>query len=94
MLSLSHILIIAIAALNLISFGLVYLDKQKSITHSKRMPEVSFFVLAIFLSSLGVLAGMFVFHHKTQKLNFIFGIGLLLLQQIALTYLLIDKLIK
>jgi uncharacterized membrane protein YsdA (DUF1294 family) len=70
----------------------VYVDKRKSTSlHSERLPEVDFFVWAIFFSSLGVLIGMFAFHHKTQKLNFIFGIGLLLLQQIILGYFIIDK---
>ena len=86
-----QLFIIFIAILNLVSFILVYIDKQKSITHSERLPEVDFFVWGIFFSSFGVLAGMFVFHHKTQKLNFVFGIGLLLLQQIALAYLIINQ---
>lgn len=90
----TQIIIAIILGLNLISFALVYADKRKSVNNTERLPEVSFFVLGIFFSSLGVLVGMFVFHHKTQKLNFIFGIGLLLLQQIALTYLLVDKLMK
>jgi uncharacterized membrane protein YsdA (DUF1294 family) len=91
--TITQIFIAAIVLLNLISFILVYADKRKSINNSERLPEVSFFVQAIFFSSLGVLVGMFVFHHKTQKLNFVFGIGLLLIQQIALAYLIIDKLV-
>lgn len=86
-----QLFIIAIAILNLISFVLVYLDKNKSITHSERVPEVDFFVWAIFFSSLGVLAGMFTFRHKTRKLNFLLGIGLLLIQQLILAYLILDK---
>jgi uncharacterized membrane protein YsdA (DUF1294 family) len=90
--TLSQIVLITISILNLISFVLVYYDKQKAINNSERLPEVNFFVWAIFFSSLGVLAGMFLFHHKTQKLNFVFGIGLLFIEQIVLTYLIIDKL--
>lgn len=89
--SIPQLFIILIAILNLVSFILVYIDKQKSLAHSERLPEVDFFVWAIFFSSLGVLVGMFAFRHKTKKLNFIFGIGLLLLQQIVLTYLILDK---
>lgn len=94
MIYLPHIVILSIAILNIISFILVYADKRKSINNTERLPEVSFFVLAIFFSALGVLIGMFAFHHKTQKLNFIFGIGLLLIQQIALAYFIIEKLIQ
>ncbi len=91
MLSLPQIFIILIAILNIISFILVYIDKQKSIARVERVPEVDFFVWSIFFSSLGVLAGMFTFRHKTQKLNFVFGIGLLLIQQIALAYFIVSK---
>ena len=94
MLSITQIFIIAIAILNVISFILIYVDKQKSINNSERFPEVNFFVWAIFFSALGVLSGMFVFHHKTQKLNFVFGIGLLLIEQIALAYFIIEKMIN
>lgn len=80
-----------IAILNLISFSLVYIDKRKSVAHAERIPEVDFFVWSIFFSSLGVLGGMFAFRHKTQKLNFVVGISILLLQQIALAYLLISR---
>lgn len=85
---------IVLFALNLMSFITVNLDKQKSMRHGERTPEIDFFVWAIFFSSLGVLAGMFVFHHKTQKLKFVLGIGLLLVQQVLLTYYLINSFTK
>lgn len=90
MISSVHIIIGLIAICNIIAFALVYFDKQKSIAHAERVPEVSFFIWSIFFASLGVLAGMFVFHHKTRKLNFVFGIGLLAIEQIALTYAIIQ----
>ncbi len=89
--SIAQIFIIVIVILNVISFALVHLDKNKSIAQSERMPEVNFFVWAIFFSALGVLFGMFTFRHKTRKLTFVVGIGLLLLQQIALAYLILEK---
>lgn len=94
MTSLPQILIAVLAIINVTAFILVYADKRKSINNTERLPEVSFFVLAIFFSALGVLTGMFVFHHKTQKLNFVFGIGLLLIQQVALAYYIIQSLLQ
>jgi uncharacterized membrane protein YsdA (DUF1294 family) len=38
---------------------------------------------------VGVLLGMLVFRHKTSKLYFPLGIGFLLLEQLALIYLLL-----
>lgn len=73
-----------IILVNIVAFILVGVDKKKSVVHSERVPEVYFFFLASCFASLGVLLGMFVFHHKTQKIYFPVGIGLLLLQQITL----------
>lgn len=78
---------------NIIAFILVGIDKRKSVQHHERVPEVYFFVWSIFFSSLGVLAGMFVFHHKTRKWHFIWGVSILLIQQTLLAYLLFQKLV-
>ena len=82
-----QIIIAVLALANLSSLGLVGLDKRKSFGGDRRIPEVYFFFWSIFFSSLGVLVGMFLFHHKTRKWTFIIGITLLLLQQLALVYL-------
>jgi uncharacterized membrane protein YsdA (DUF1294 family) len=47
----------------------------------KRMPEGILFFLAVMGGSLGVLAGMFLFRHKTRKWYFLVGLPALLLQQ-------------
>jgi uncharacterized membrane protein YsdA (DUF1294 family) len=93
MIPISQILIATIAVFNIVAFALVYIDKRKSINNStERVAEITFFVWSIFFSSLGVLAGMFAFRHKTQKLNFVVGIGLLLIQQLALIFLILERL--
>ncbi len=86
--SLKWIAAIILALINIIAFILVAVDKRKSESAGRRVPEVYFFVWAIFMASPGVLAGMFVFRHKTRKLSFVLGIGLLLIQQTLLAYLL------
>ncbi len=80
------IVIIVLCALNLGAFILVGVDKSKSLGESERVPEIYFFVWAACGASLGVLLGMFVFHHKTRKLSFVLGIGLLLIEQVLLIY--------
>ena len=82
------ILLIFILAINLAGFLFIGIDKKRSLTNSERFKEVDFFIWAIFFGSLGVLSGMLFFRHKTQKLKFIFGISILLLQQVALGYFL------
>ena len=73
-----------LALINLVAFVLVGVDKNKSTVHTERVPEVWFFFLASCFASLGVLLGMSVFHHKTRKIYFPLGIGILLIQQIFL----------
>ena len=75
-----------IVLLNVISFVLVGRDKAKSVARSERVPEVYFFFLAVFFASAGVFLGLFTFRHKTNKIYFPLGIGLLLLQQLCLLY--------
>ncbi len=81
------LIITVIASLNFLAFILVGIDKSRSAHDHRRVPEMYFFLWAIFFSSLGVLIGMLIWHHKTRKLTFTVGITLLLLQQIALLYL-------
>lgn len=71
--------------LNLIAFILVAVDKNKSREDANRVPEVYFFFLAVFFASIGVLLGMYTFRHKTRKVYFPVGIGLLLVEQTLLT---------
>lgn len=84
-----YLLLGVLVLFNLMTFLYVGADKKRSRDNDERIPEVNFFVLSIFFGSLGILTGMFFFHHKTQKFNFVFGISALLLEQIVLLWFLI-----
>ena len=73
---------------NTLSFVLMWVDKQRSLKGKERAPEVYFFLWAVMFGSLGVFLGIFTFHHKTRKIYFPLGIGLLLIQQIILLVIL------
>lgn len=79
-----------LALINLIAFFYVGNDKKRSVTHSERIPEVNFFVWAVFFGSMGILVGMYYFHHKTKKPDFVFGISALLLEQLTLVWFLFN----
>lgn len=85
------LIIAALGSLNFLAFILVGIDKRRSSHDHQRVPELHFFLWAIFFASAGVLLGMLIWHHKTRKLSFTVGITLLLLQQLTLLYLLILK---
>ena len=82
----------ALLLVNVVAFVLVGMDKKRSVNNSERLPEVYLFFIAIFFASLGVFLGMFFFHHKTRKIYFPLGIGLLILQQAAFLILLAQQL--
>ena len=77
--------------INLLAFFTMGLDKQKAIRHAFRIPEAVLFLFSIIGGSLGTLAGMFVFHHKTRKLKFLFGIPVILMLQSAAAAALISS---
>jgi len=82
------IMLIFFLAVNALAFLIMFLDKRKSKKASaERISEGMLFFIATAFGSVGVYAGMFVFHHKTQKWYFLVGIPLLILQNSALLYL-------
>jgi uncharacterized membrane protein YsdA (DUF1294 family) len=56
--------------------------------HRYRIPEAVLLLFAVVGGSIGSILGMFLFHHKTRKAKFRFGLPLILLVQIALIILL------
>lgn len=86
-----NLFIISVIILNLISFGLVGIDKFKSKHKKWRIKEKTFFVIAAMGGSIGVFVGMQTFHHKTKHLSFTLGIPIIILVQILIAYFLVHK---
>jgi len=80
-------LYIYLIVINLIGFITMYSDKKKSERRQWRVPEARLFGIAIILGSIGILSGMYVFHHKTKHMKFVLGIPIILITQIMLVYL-------
>ncbi len=80
------ILIIAIYifAVNVLGFVLMGIDKSRAKKRGFRIPEATLFVVAIIGGSIGTIAGMFFFRHKTRHWYFLYGLPAILLIQIAL----------
>ena len=78
------VLLVWLAALNLVTFAVYGIDKAKAKRGTWRVPEKTLFLLPLLGGSLGALLGMRVFHHKTKHWYFVWGIPLILLAQIAL----------
>lgn len=77
--------------MNLIGLLIMHLDKRKAIKRKWRIPEAALFVVAIIGGSIGSIAGMYLFHHKTRKWYFVIGMPAILVLQIVLFIVLINS---
>ena len=80
---LQYLPLLYLLAINLLAFLIYGLDKWKAKREKWRVPEKTLFLLALLGGSVGALAGMRAFHHKTRKWYFRFGIPAILSLQIA-----------
>ena len=81
---LPDILLCYLVAVDLVAFILCGIDKRRARKHQWRIPERRLFALALAGGSLGALAGMYVFRHKTRHRLFSWGIPLLFLVQVGI----------
>lgn len=79
-----------IAAVNLIGFLLMGIDKHKAKKHAFRIPEATLFTVALIGGSIGSIAGMYFFRHKTRHWYFVYGMPVILILQIALVMFIIN----
>ena len=73
---------------NLAGFLLMGLDKRRARRGAWRISEKALFLLAVLGGSLGAIAGMRTFRHKTRHWYFRYGLPALLAVQLALAALL------
>ncbi|MEN1934071.1 DUF1294 domain-containing protein [Paenibacillus sp. 102] len=73
--------------INVIAFSLMGLDKQKAKKKKWRTPESTLFLAAAAGGAVGAWIGMYVFHHKTHKSKFVFGIPVLVVITLSLIWL-------
>ena len=85
-------IIIYLIIINIIGFLIMWIDKRKAIKGSWRIPEKKLFIITAIGGGIGTIAGMYIFRHKTKKLNFIIGLPLITILEIILgIYYLITK---
>lgn len=72
------------AFINLTGFAMMGIDKRKARKKLWRIPEYTFFVVALIGGSIGSIIGMRVFHHKTRHWYFAYGMPAILILQVLL----------
>ena len=78
-----HMPIIYVAVMTLVAFLAMGWDKLCAKRDARRVPEKTLFLLAIIGGSIGSIAGMYAFRHKTRHWYFKIGLPLVLILQIA-----------
>ncbi|MES2749493.1 MAG: DUF1294 domain-containing protein [Patescibacteria group bacterium] len=90
--AIENILLAILAVINIFAFLVMANDKRKSIAggNIERTPEGVLFFLAAAGGSLGIYLAMILLRHKTRKWYFQVGIPLIIMQNVATLYLLLQ----
>ena len=80
----NQIVITYLVLINAAAFVLMLADKQKARRGAWRIPEATLLGVAIVGGSIGAIAGMQLFRHKTRHWKFRLGLPLILATQIGL----------
>jgi len=86
--------IIYIIIINLIAFFTMYIDKRRAMYGKWRIKEYTLFILALMGGSVGAIAGMYTFRHKTKKARFFIGFPVILIVEILLAILIYNDFIR
>lgn len=69
---------------SLLNFILMGVDKRKAKKGVRRIPEKTFFLIALLGGALGAILGMYTFRHKTLHRKFTWGMPAIFLLQLLL----------
>lgn len=78
------LLLFYLVTINALGFLIMLADKEKAKKRLWRIPEATLLTVAALGGSIGCLAGMKVFHHKTRKPKFYIDIPVILALQLIL----------
>lgn len=82
--SLTELLLIYLALINVVAFFAYGIDKLKARRGRWRIPESTLLLLAAIGGSVGALLGIWVWHHKTMHRTFTVGVPAMLVAQLGL----------
>ncbi len=77
-------IVIYLAVINIITFIMFGADKARAAKGRWRISEAALILATLLGGSIGALAGMKIFHHKTRHRKFTVGIPVILVLQIVL----------
>lgn len=86
--TISKLLIVYVAAVNVVAFVVYGVDKYKAQMAKWRIRESTLLLLAAIGGSAGAWLGMKIWHHKTRHAKFRYGVPAILLIQLAVVFFL------
>ena len=84
-----RLILLYLLIVNGIAFTLMLADKRMAQKNLWRISEPTLLMSAAIGGSIGSLAGMYTFRHKTKHLKFTLGVPAILIAQIVIVFLLI-----
>ena len=79
-----QVILYYLAAMNLLGFFFMGLDKWKAKKRAWRIPEATLLLVSALGGAAGALIGMHLFRHKTRHWYFLYGIPAMLVVHILL----------
>ena len=78
--------------INAIGFLIMLVDKLRARKNAWRIPEARLMLISAIGGSIGMLAGMYLFRHKTLHPKFTIGVPLILAAQVVIATLIVIRL--
>ncbi len=79
--------------MSIITFLLMYIDKNRAIKGKWRIPEATLINLSILGGGIGTYMGMYIFRHKTRHPKFTIFIPITIILNLFLYYILLKFII-
>lgn len=79
--------------MSIITFLLMYIDKNRAIKGQWRIPEATLINLSILGGGIGTYMGMYIFRHKTRHPKFTIFIPITIILNLFLYYILLKFII-
>lgn len=81
-LQLSEMLLIYLIVVNILGFLIMLIDKKKAEKGKWRIQEKTIFIVTLLGGGIGTISGMYIFRHKTKKLQFTVGLPVITILEI------------
>lgn len=81
-----------LVTVNALALLLMLADKRRAMHKKRRIPEMTLFTVAALGGSIGAIAGMYLFRHKTRHRTFTAGMPAILAVQLLAAALLLRTL--